>query len=248
MKIIGIISVLVSSCATQIPAPIEFAANNSSKVQRVDSEEFVVPVEEKIVSKPLKVEVIEKPKIVEKQKSVEKPKLLEKPKIIEEKILPKAKVKKEEIDLEVIESVITESQPKKEAIVKQGDKPKDIEEPLAKKAYIMPVNGEIIGKFGEEDGISIKANKGAKVVSSCDSEVMHIGDDPKFGKLILTKAKDNIYLAYAHLDSILIKKGDKIKQGDIIGNVGQTGEATEPQLYFAMRKGSDPVDPLTFLK
>ena len=46
---------------------------------------------------------------------------------------------------------------------------------------------------------------------------------------------------------LLVKRGDTVKRGQIIGRAGQTGNVTSPQLHFEIRKGSTPVDPNQFL-
>jgi murein DD-endopeptidase MepM/ murein hydrolase activator NlpD len=46
---------------------------------------------------------------------------------------------------------------------------------------------------------------------------------------------------------LLVKKGDKVKRGQTIARVGQTGAVFGPQLHFEIRKGTQPVDPMSFL-
>jgi murein DD-endopeptidase MepM/ murein hydrolase activator NlpD len=53
---------------------------------------------------------------------------------------------------------------------------------------------------------------------------------------------------YAHLDEILVKKGDFIKKGQIIGKVGSTGRATGPHLHFGMNWFDTKIDPELILK
>ena len=53
--------------------------------------------------------------------------------------------------------------------------------------------------------------------------------------------------AYAHCDLILVKKGEKVARGQVIARVGATGNVSEPQLHFELRRGNKPVDPQEFL-
>jgi murein DD-endopeptidase MepM/ murein hydrolase activator NlpD len=53
---------------------------------------------------------------------------------------------------------------------------------------------------------------------------------------------------YAHLNDFVVKRGDKVKVGQRIGTVGQTGKVSEPQLHFEIRKGSKAYDPKKELK
>jgi len=51
---------------------------------------------------------------------------------------------------------------------------------------------------------------------------------------------------YAHMDKILAKKGQKIKRGDVIGYLGNTGLSTGPHLHYEVRKNDKPIDPINF--
>ena len=53
--------------------------------------------------------------------------------------------------------------------------------------------------------------------------------------------------AYAHSERLLVKRGDRVRKGDVIARVGATGRVKRPQLHFELRRGTDAVDPLRFL-
>lgn len=91
------------------------------------------------------------------------------------------------------------------------------------------------------NGIDIVAKTGANIHSPTDGIVAHIGDQDKYcykrayGKFVAIKNdNDAKTLLYAHLNKILVNKGDKVKTGDIIGLVGQSGQATAPHLHFSV--------------
>ena len=54
--------------------------------------------------------------------------------------------------------------------------------------------------------------------------------------------------AYAHNDTLLVKRGDKVKRGDVVAKAGRTGQVDQPQLHFELRQGSKPIDPLPYLE
>ena len=116
------------------------------------------------------------------------------------------------------------------------------------------MKGNVISKFGSNkpgfhnDGINISSNTGNEVLAAKDGRVIYIGNEiPGYGNLILLKHSKNWITAYAHLKKIKLEKGSIVKQGEIIGVVGNTGSVKEPQLHFEIRKGKIAVDPLNFL-
>ncbi len=87
-----------------------------------------------------------------------------------------------------------------------------------------------------------------KVRASNDGKVIYSGNEiPGYGNLVLIKHSSNWITAYAHLNKVLIEKGEKVKKGDNIGLVGNTGNVAKPQLHFEIRKGKDAVNPLKHL-
>jgi murein DD-endopeptidase MepM/ murein hydrolase activator NlpD len=120
--------------------------------------------------------------------------------------------------------------------------------------FVWPVQGKVIGAFGssteglKNDGINIAAPSGAPVVAAADGTVAYAGNELRgFGNMILIRHDGGYVTAYAHNASLLVKKGDKVKRGQTIARVGQTGAVFGPQLHFEIRKGTQPVDPMSFL-
>jgi murein DD-endopeptidase MepM/ murein hydrolase activator NlpD len=63
----------------------------------------------------------------------------------------------------------------------------------------------------------------------------------------LIRHANNWVSAYAHNEEILVKRGDKVRRGQIIAKAGATGSVNQPQVHFELRKGSRPVDPTKFM-
>ncbi len=139
---------------------------------------------------------------------------------------------------------------KKEDKKVKNDTIKDPSKEVAKKeaTFIWPVEGKIISKFaagGKNDGINIKVPEGTPVKAAAAGDVMYAGSELKgFGNLLLIKHKDGWMTAYAHNSELLVKKGDKVKQGQDIAKSGKTGDVNLPQVHFEIRKGKQAVDPL----
>jgi murein DD-endopeptidase MepM/ murein hydrolase activator NlpD len=120
--------------------------------------------------------------------------------------------------------------------------------------FAWPVQGKVISAFGsskdgsKNDGINIAAPSGAPVVAAADGVVAYAGNELRgFGNMVLIRHDGGYVTAYAHNASLLVKKGDKVKRGQTIARVGATGAVFGPQLHFEIRKGTQPVDPMTFL-
>ncbi|MGD9784494.1 MAG: LysM peptidoglycan-binding domain-containing protein [Hyphomicrobiaceae bacterium] len=118
-----------------------------------------------------------------------------------------------------------------------------------------PVRGKILSGFGQRsdgthnDGINLAVPQGAEVHAAEDGEVAYAGSELKgYGNLVLVRHDNGWVTAYAHNDALLVKRGDKIRRGDVIAKAGRTGTVDQPQLHFELRQGSKPVDPLPYLE
>ena len=120
-------------------------------------------------------------------------------------------------------------------------------------SFMWPVSGRMSSGFGvrrqrDHEGIDIVAPKGTIVLASKDGTVLFVGRLSSYGNLIILKHHDNYFTAYAHLSEIMVKKDQKIKVGQKIGKVGQTGRASAPHLHFEIRHKTVAEDPMKFLK
>ncbi len=121
-------------------------------------------------------------------------------------------------------------------------------------AFRWPVRGRIIGKFGprldgtNNDGINLAVPNGTKVKAAEEGVVAYAGSELKgYGNLVLIRHANNWVSAYAHNDKLLVKRGDKIKRGQVVARAGTSGSVGQPQVHFELRKGSKPVDPLKYM-
>ncbi|OYU16058.1 MAG: hypothetical protein CFE37_03220 [Alphaproteobacteria bacterium PA4] len=117
-------------------------------------------------------------------------------------------------------------------------------------AFRWPVEGRVLSGFGAKpggrfnDGVNLKASGGAPVRAAGDGVVAYAGDAiPAFGNLILIKHAGGWVTAYGHAEALLVARGARVRQGDVIARAGATGAVTEPQVHFELRRGRTPVDP-----
>ena len=124
--------------------------------------------------------------------------------------------------------------------------------------FIWPVTGRISSIFGlrrffneqersPHNGLDIAAYEGKPVKAAASGTVIETGDFFFSGNMIYIDHGQGIISLYAHLSEISVKPGDVIKQGDIIGKVGQTGRVTGPHLHFAIFANQTLIDPIFML-
>ncbi len=88
---------------------------------------------------------------------------------------------------------------------------------------------------------------GDPVMATANGQVVTVGFDNSFGNFVIIKHNHGIYTRYAHLSSFRVKKGQLVDQGQIIGNIGNTGISTGPHLHYEVHIGSDVVDPAKYI-
>lgn len=126
---------------------------------------------------------------------------------------------------------------------------------MAGKGFIWPVKGDLLAEFGpmgkgqHNDGVNIAASRGAPVRAIENGVVAYVGNELKgFGNLLLVKHADGWVSAYAHNDQLMVRKGDSVKRGQQIATVGTSGGVDNPQLHFELRRGTEAVNPVDYIK
>ena len=115
-----------------------------------------------------------------------------------------------------------------------------------------PVKGVVTTRFGRKhgkahDGVDIAAARGVSVMAASAGEVIFSNKHGGYGNLVIIRHGDGLVTVYAHNDKNLLKKGDKVRRGQAIAKVGDTGQAAGPHLHFEVRRGATPQNPLKFL-
>ena len=104
----------------------------------------------------------------------------------------------------------------------------------------------ILHKIKAHNGVDYAAKRNTPVKASGDGVISFIGKQRGYGRTIEIKHGGNIKTLYAHLERFnsKLKQGSKVKQGDIIAYVGDSGQATGPHLHFEFWKGEIRTDPV----
>jgi murein DD-endopeptidase MepM/ murein hydrolase activator NlpD len=124
--------------------------------------------------------------------------------------------------------------------------------------FIEPVNGKRTGIFGSvrimngqprnpHNGEDIGAPMGADVAATNDGIIRITVDHIFSGKGVFIDHGLGFYTMYFHLSEILVKDGDLVKVGQIIGKVGATGRATGPHLHWGVKLNGARVNPYSLL-
>lgn len=98
------------------------------------------------------------------------------------------------------------------------------------------------------DGIDLAGPKGTPIYATAEGEVVFAGRFQGYGNFVRVRHAFGLETAYAHLSRISVKVGERVAQGDRIGDMGNTGRSTGTHLHYEIRANGTPVDPMTYLK
>jgi murein DD-endopeptidase MepM/ murein hydrolase activator NlpD len=124
---------------------------------------------------------------------------------------------------------------------------------------LLPVEGYLSDGFGwRKDpftgsrefhrGLDIVAPTGTPVLAPADGLVTAAGRMSGYGKTVHLSHGAGLGSRFGHLSEILVKPGQRVRRGDVIGRVGSTGRSTGPHLHYEIFRAGRPVDPKVFLK
>ncbi len=124
--------------------------------------------------------------------------------------------------------------------------------------FIWPAKGRISGVFGSQriyagepgaphNGVDVAGGTGAPVYAPANGVVTLAAASPFTleGNLLMIDHGGGLNSAFLHLSRIDVKKGDVIRQGQLLGAIGMTGRATGPHLHWGMKWNDERIDPQT---
>lgn len=121
-----------------------------------------------------------------------------------------------------------------------------------------PADGDVVSFFGrqkhpsfetyiERKGIEIRTDEGSPIRAVMAGSVEYADWLKGYGLVLILDHTNGFFSLYAHASKLLCKVGENVRAGQVIGETGDTGMTGESTLYFELREGADPVDPLAWL-
>jgi murein DD-endopeptidase MepM/ murein hydrolase activator NlpD len=111
-----------------------------------------------------------------------------------------------------------------------------------------PRKDPFTGKSAFHGGIDIAAEKGTPVLASARGIVKQSGEKGRLGKHVSIIHADGTTSKYGHLSRALVRVGQRVRQGQKIGEIGSTGRSTGPHLDFRISKNGQSMNPLKFVR
>ncbi|MFZ5470520.1 MAG: M23 family metallopeptidase, partial [Myxococcota bacterium] len=115
-----------------------------------------------------------------------------------------------------------------------------------------PVRGVLYARFGKKgkephDGIDLAAPSGTPVQTAAEGKVLYAGEQKGYGLIAIVEHKEGLVTLYAHNRDLRVTTGQKVRPGQVIATVGESGRTSGPHLHFEVRVNGLPVDPLLHL-
>ena len=142
-----------------------------------------------------------------------------------------------------------------EDLIKQLEKKKNF---LASTPSIRPVEGWVTSKFGYRkspftgkrtfhSGLDISNKLGTNVIATANGKVSYAAQKRYYGMLVVIDHGYGKTTKYGHLSKILVKSGQRVKRGDVVALLGNTGQSTGPHVHYEVRINNTPVNPLKYI-
>ena len=125
---------------------------------------------------------------------------------------------------------------------------KDIKQDMISAKYGKKFKNPFTNKQVIHKGIDIRSKTGTSVFATAVGIVKKVEDRKGYGKFIVIQHDEQYSTLYAHLSDFNVKIGQKVKLGDLIGFVGNTGYSTGPHLHYEVIKNGEQVDPINYFE
>ena len=246
---------------------LEFVSNNAeeieekevlnyiiAKVESVNEESTQIIAEENQIEQ--KEENIEVKEVVEIAQTIDSPSTENNEVKVSSRSTEKSRYEKEEEKEESKEE--TEEVSEEEDYEEQEEEDASVNEVIDVNGVnfsVYPVTGRISSKFGvvssirsgAHTGLDIAVSRGTPIKVAASGTVTFAGYSGSYGNLVKVSHGSGVETWYAHCNAIYVSEGDYLVAGDVLGEVGSTGNATGPHLHLEIRIDGTPVNPQNYM-
>lgn len=124
--------------------------------------------------------------------------------------------------------------------------------------FIYPTKGRITDRYGMRrdpftgmrrfhNGVDLAGPVGTAVIASMSGRVAMLGYNPTYGKYLILTHPEGFQTLYGHLSAFRVQKGETVRQGQRIADMGNTGYSTGSHLHFSIFRRGEPIDPFEYL-
>ncbi|GHS99753.1 hypothetical protein AGMMS50276_24000 [Synergistales bacterium] len=125
--------------------------------------------------------------------------------------------------------------------------------------FSWPVTGKVTSSYGSKrgrrrvhSGIDIPMPFDTPIGAAADGVVADTGSSKSksyrgYGNTVVIDHGNGVFTLYAHCSKLAVKKGQRVKRGDVVAYVGRTGRTTTAHVHFEVRKNGKPVNPMPYL-
>lgn len=115
-----------------------------------------------------------------------------------------------------------------------------------------PLRGVLYARFGRKgkephDGIDLAAPAGTPVKTAAPGTTLYAGEQKGYGLIVIVQHDGGLVTLYAHNRDVRVKTGQKVREGQVVATVGDSGKTSGPHLHFEVRREGVPIDPLEVL-
>ncbi len=125
-------------------------------------------------------------------------------------------------------------------------------------SFLWPAKGKVVSYFGKQKhptfdtfvnkkGIEIQTREGTPIQAIAAGTVVFADWLKGYGLVVILDHGNGFYSLYAHASKLMVKENEAVSSGHPLGETGETGLAQEDTLYFELRKGTTPIDPMKWL-